>query len=32
MKKRGHPASAIEQVVFSNPEKFLKQSGKFTTG
>jgi predicted metal-dependent TIM-barrel fold hydrolase len=32
MKKRGHLPSAIEQVIFSNPEKFLKQSGKFKTG
>jgi uncharacterized protein len=31
MKKRGHLASLIEQVVFSNPKKFLKQSGKFKT-
>ena len=29
MKKRGHLASAIEKVIFSNPKKFLRQSGKF---
>jgi uncharacterized protein len=29
MKKRGHRAAAIENVVFSNPKKFLRQSGKF---
>jgi predicted metal-dependent TIM-barrel fold hydrolase len=29
MKKRGHRADAIEKVVFANPEKFLRQSGKF---
>src|SRR6516225_6524121 len=30
MKKRGHHADAIEKVVFANPKKFLRQSGKFT--
>jgi uncharacterized protein len=29
MKKRGHRASAIEKVIFSNPKNFLRQSGKF---
>ena len=29
MKKRGHPAGVIEKVIFSNPKKFLRQSGKF---
>ena len=29
MKKRGHLASAIERVIFENPKKFLRQSGKF---
>jgi predicted metal-dependent TIM-barrel fold hydrolase len=29
MKKRGHLAGAIEQVIFSNPKNFLKQSPKF---
>jgi hypothetical protein len=29
MKKRGHLGSAIEQVIYSNPKKFLRQSGKF---
>ena len=29
MKRRGHLAGAIEKVIFSNPNRFLKQSGKF---
>jgi predicted metal-dependent TIM-barrel fold hydrolase len=29
MKKRGHVAAAIEKVIFSNPKKFLWQSGNF---
>jgi hypothetical protein len=29
MKKRGHLASAIEKVIFTNPNKFLCQSEKF---
>ena len=29
MKKRGHSAQKIEQVVFANPIQFLGQSGKF---
>ena len=29
MKKRGHLATAIDQVIFKNPKKFLKQSGNF---
>jgi uncharacterized protein len=29
MKKRGHLATAIEKVIFSNPKNFLRQSGKF---
>src|SRR5690242_14516025 len=29
MKKRGHLAGAIEQVIFQNPKKFLRQSGNF---
>jgi hypothetical protein len=29
MKKRGHLASAIEKMIFLNPKKFLRQSGKF---
>jgi predicted metal-dependent TIM-barrel fold hydrolase len=29
MKKRGHPAGAIEKVIFQNPKHFLRQSGKF---
>ena len=32
MKKRGHLAAAIERVIFSNPKKFLQQSGRFKTG
>jgi hypothetical protein len=32
MKKRGHRARAIEKLIFSNPEKFLSQSGKFKIG
>ena len=32
MKKRGHVASAIEQVVFGNPKKFLSQSRNFKLG
>ncbi len=31
MKKRGHLAVAIEQVIYSNPKKFLQQSGRFKT-
>jgi uncharacterized protein len=31
MKKRGHTAQGIEQVVFHNPIQFLAQSGKFLT-
>jgi len=30
MRKRGHPPGAIEQVLFDNPKRFLRQSGKFT--
>ena len=30
MRKRGHPPGAIERVLFDNPKKFLRQSGKFT--
>jgi uncharacterized protein len=29
MKKRGHRPGAIEKIIFSNPEKFLRQSRKF---
>jgi len=29
MKKRGHATGTIERVIFSNPENFLRQSGKF---
>ncbi len=29
MEKRGHHASAIEQIIFANPKKFLKQSPHF---
>jgi len=29
MKKRGHHAAAIDQVVFQNPKRFLSQSPKF---
>jgi predicted metal-dependent TIM-barrel fold hydrolase len=32
MKKRGHQTKTIEKVIFSNPKKFLRQSGKFKTG
>jgi len=30
MRKRGHPPGAIERVLFDNPKRFLRQSGKFT--
>ena len=29
MKKRGHLAAAIENVIFQNPKKFLSQSANF---
>jgi predicted metal-dependent TIM-barrel fold hydrolase len=29
MKKRGHRAAAIDNVVFQNPQKFLRQSPNF---
>ena len=29
MKKRGHLAAAIDQVIFQNPKKFLRQSPNF---
>jgi predicted metal-dependent TIM-barrel fold hydrolase len=29
MKKRGHRAAAVEKIIFSNPEKFLRQSPNF---
>jgi len=29
MKKRGHPAAAIDKVIFQNPKKFLGQCTKF---
>jgi hypothetical protein len=34
MRRRHHPESLIEQVVFDNPVRFLSQSPKFnvTTG
>jgi len=32
MKKRGHPASAIEQVIFKNPKTFLRQAPNFKLG
>ena len=32
MKRRGHLAAAIDQVIFKNPEKFLRQSPNFKPG
>ena len=32
MKKRGHVASAIENIIFSNPKEFLRQSPNFKLG
>jgi predicted metal-dependent TIM-barrel fold hydrolase len=29
MKKRGHPAAAIDQVIYQNPQRFLGQCPKF---
>jgi predicted metal-dependent TIM-barrel fold hydrolase len=29
MQKRGHLAAAIENIVFENPKKFLRQCAKF---
>jgi predicted metal-dependent TIM-barrel fold hydrolase len=29
MKRRGHPANAVEKVIFRNPKKFLAQCPKF---
>ncbi|HXB60148.1 MAG TPA: hypothetical protein VNU95_11310, partial [Candidatus Acidoferrales bacterium] len=29
MKRRGHLSAAIENVIFSNPKKFLSQSKNF---
>ncbi|HEX4350110.1 MAG TPA: metal-dependent hydrolase, partial [Verrucomicrobiae bacterium] len=29
MKKRGHLAAAVENIVFQNPKKFLSQSPNF---
>ena len=32
MKRRGHTAEAIDQLVYCNPVKFLQQCSKFTLG
>jgi hypothetical protein len=32
MKRRGHLATAIDKVIFQNPEKFLRQSANFKLG
>jgi predicted metal-dependent TIM-barrel fold hydrolase len=29
MKRRGHPANAVEKIIFGNPKKFLVQCPKF---
>jgi len=29
MKRRGHPAAVVDQVVYQNPARFLQQCPKF---